>query len=99
MTCDTKSIKVNYIWFNDSLGLNKYEWTWVNRKSTEQFPEITFDKSGIYLVNLKIKFPNDSSVQYQQNIVVPNCKVDTILIDKYKNFYTSNLTIDYSNHI
>jgi hypothetical protein len=74
LACNTKSIKIKYVWFNDTLGVNKYDWTWGNRKSSEQFPEIIFDKSGIYNVKLKIKFPNDSVLDFQQLIIVPDCK-------------------------
>jgi hypothetical protein len=77
LACNTKSVKINYVWFNDNLGLNKYEWTWANRKSYEQFPEIIFDRAGSYLVKLKIKFPNDSVVDFQQLIIVPECKKET----------------------
>ncbi len=74
LACNTKSVKINYVWFNDSLGLNKYEWTWADKKSNDQFPEIIFDRAGNYLVKLKIKFPNDSVVDFQQLIIVPECK-------------------------
>ena len=74
LACNTKSIKINYVWFNDTLGVNKYEWIWGNRKSNEQFPEIIFDKAGEYDVKLNIKLPNDSVVNFQQVIVVPDCK-------------------------
>jgi hypothetical protein len=77
LACNTKSVKINYVWFNDNLGLNKYEWTWANRKSYEQFPEIIFDRAGSYLVKLKIQFPNDSVVDFQQLIIVPECKKET----------------------
>jgi hypothetical protein len=74
LACNTKSIKINYVWFNDTLGVNKYEWIWGDRKSELQFPEIIFDKPGNYSVKLKISFMNDSSHNFSQLIIVPQCE-------------------------
>lgn len=93
LACNTKSVKINYIWFNDTLGLNEYEWTWGDRKSSEQFPEIIFDKAGSYLVKLKIKFPNDSVVDFQQLIIVPKCKMETIKSTEKAKIKSNSLTV------
>ncbi len=44
-----------------------------NKKSNDQFPKIDFDNSGSYLIKLKIIFSNDSSQEFEQVLVVPDC--------------------------
>jgi hypothetical protein len=93
LACNTKSIKINYVWFNDTLGINKYEWSWGDKKSSEQFPEINFDKAGNYNVKLKIKFPNDSVLDFQQLIIVPDCKKETIKAVETIKIKNNSLTV------
>ena len=103
LACNTKSVKINYVWFNDTLGLNKYEWTWGDRMSTKQFPEIIFDKEGSYTVKLKITKTDNKTETYEQLIVIPECvsnleKIDSLPDSNYElnvfpNPTNSNLTV------
>jgi hypothetical protein len=86
LACNTKSIKINYVWFNDTLGVNKYEWSWGDKKSSEQFPEITFDKAGNYKVRLKIIKKDNTVENFEQLIVLPTCKIKQSFIKADINF-------------
>jgi hypothetical protein len=91
LACNTKSVKINYVWFNDTLGVNKYEWTWGDRKSSEQFPEIIFDKAGSYNVKLKITKQDNSGETFEQLIVIQECNLREKFVDSVLNSNNINV--------
>ena len=96
LACNTKSVKVKYIWLNDTLGLNKYEWAWANKKSNEQFPEITFEGSGNYNLALKITFSDGKTESFKQTLTIPDCASNISNIDTSK-VYKSNDFLIFPN--
>lgn len=84
---------MSFILLNDPLVLIKYEWTWADKKSNEQFPEITFDNRGKFDIGLKITFPDFKIERFTQIVFIPECNSNFNNLDTVNTINLNELSL------